>query len=128
MADIVRQTFAANLQSELQAHGLTQQEFCDSFNRQYEPPILRTSVSHWITGSQFPRSGVLENIADYFGRDVAWFFESSHPQKSIPLTLKDQPASEPPLDDKRREIIKRVNDIPDSKLDAILLYLDALQD
>ena len=128
MADSIRQTFASNLRAEFDARGLTQDDFCAAYNKRYEPQIQRTSVSRWLTCTQFPRSSVLENIADYFGRDVAWFFESSHPQKSIPLTLKDQPASEPPLDDKRREIIKRVNDIPDSKLDAILLYLDALQD
>lgn len=116
--DKVKERFAANLQAELNSHGLTQQDFCDGYNKRYEPPILRASVSHWITGTQFPRSGVIVNIANYFNRDVAWFFESSHTQ--IPVSKNSS-------DYKRQMIYRIIQNCPDNKLDAILLFLAALQ-
>lgn len=116
--DKVKERFAANLQAELNSHGLTQQDFCDDYNKRYEPQIQRTSVSRWLTCTQFPRSGVLENIADYFGRDVAWFFESSHTQ--IPVSKNSS-------DYKRQMLYRIIRNCPDNKLDAILLFLAALQ-
>lgn len=115
----LRDIFSRNLQTELRHRQYTQEEFCNRMNARYEPKIKRSSVSYWTTGKQIPRLEVVQNIADFFGKDVGYML-SDHSSQQIP---RDVNTGLTGISGEQQDISSRILGLTEKQQDMVIQLL-----
>lgn len=134
----LKKIFAKNLTDLMQENGMKQQDLIDALSRKYGITVNQGTVSSWVTARKMPRPIVMERIGNLFGWDIAYMLSDSTRGVERFLNMPSFDTSQSALesddlqkqvhsaDAKHRKIIEQTLRIPIQKLDALQLYLDAL--
>lgn len=132
----LKEIFAKNLKELMQENDMRQQDLINALQHNFGIKVNQGTVSSWVTASKLPRPIVMERIGELFGWDIAYMLSDSTRGVERLLSMPKQDNSGSALDpleaqvhsadSKHRSIIERVLRIPIQKLDALKLYLDAL--
>lgn len=77
--------------------------------------VSKQAISAWKNGTRSPKRSKLQEIADYYNKDIMWFF-------GISETKKDPPISSV-VDEQVKEIMMLVTSLPNHKKAEALRYL-----
>ena len=77
--------------------------------------VSKQAISAWKNGTRSPKRSKLQEIADYYNKDIMWFFGISDTKKDSPISSN--------VDERVAEIISLVNNLPSHKLTEALRYL-----
>ena len=82
--------------------------------------VSKQTISAWKNGSRSPKKSKLEEIAKYYKKNVAWFFDMEE-TKNSPLVQAD-------VDERTAEFISLLQNLSEKKRDAALQYIRYLAD
>lgn len=115
-----KNTFAKNLQYQMDMHGKTRQDVCDALG------IAYPTISDWLTARKYPRIGSVEKLANYFGCLKSDLIEEQteemRAQKKDNKVIADL-AIRMQNDKPFFEAVKAINEMEPEKLSSLLLLL-----
>lgn len=77
--------------------------------------VSKQTISAWKNGVRSPKKSKLKEIADYYQKDIMWFFGFDTTEKSLPISVEE--------DEQIKEIINLLHDLSEKKKMEALRYI-----
>ena len=87
----------------------TDSMIADSFH------VSKQTISAWRSGSRSPKKSKLQEIADFYRKDIVWFFGYDVPAEEKPVPVEE--------DEQIKEILNLLNCLSDQKKAEAIRYL-----